>query len=239
MAVNSSIEWTHCTWNPITGCTKISPGCQNCYAECMARRLHGMGHKKYANGFKVTMHDELLLEPLKWKKPMKVFVNSMSDLFHDEVPVEFIRKIFQVMGDARSHVFQVLTKRSLRLLELSPGLDWPPNVWMGVTVENADYAERIDHLRQTGARVKFLCLEPLLGPLRGVNLSGIDWVIVGGESGPRARPISEDWVRFIRAQCLAARVPFFFKQWGGRNKKKAGRLLDGRTWDDMPCISPG
>lgn len=239
MAVNSSIEWTHRTWNPVTGCTKISPGCRNCYAELMARRLQGIGQKKYANGFKVTIHHELLSEPAKWKKPMKVFVNSMSDLFHDEVPLGFIRELFEVMGEARNHIFQILTKRSLRLRELSARLDWPSNVWMGVTVENQDYTSRIEHLRQTGARIKFLCLEPLLGPIRGMDLSNIDWVIVGGESGPRARPISEEWVRLVRAQCLAASVPFFFKQWGGRNKKKAGRLLDGRTWDDTPRLTVG
>lgn len=234
MAQQSSIEWTESTWNPVTGCTKISPGCRNCYAERMARRLKAMGQPNYANGFEVTMHDHVLEAPLKWQRPRTIFVNSMSDLFHSDVPASFIREVFGVMGQAERHRFQVLTKRSRRLAELSAALPWASNVWMGVSVESAEYRFRIDHLRRTGAQVKFLSLEPLLGPVPGLALDGIDWVIVGGESGPGARPMDASWVVDVRDQCLRAAVPFFFKQWGGVNKKKAGRLLDGRTWDAMP-----
>jgi len=236
MSTRSSIEWTESTWNPITGCTKISPGCKHCYAERMALRLQAMGQPNYANGFKLTMHEHMLELPLRWKKPQMIFVNSMSDLFHEDVPPEFIQKIFAVMRRASWHTFQVLTKRSARLVELNPEIDWPANVWMGVSVENQDYTFRIDHLRQTNARVKFLSLEPLLGPLPHLDLHGIDWVIVGGESGPQARPIQKQWVIDIRDQCLTAGVPFFFKQWGGFNRKRAGRLLEGRTWDGMPAL---
>jgi len=234
MAQHSGIEWTESTWNPLTGCTKISPGCQHCYAERMALRLQAMGQPNYANGFKLTLHERVLEKPIEWKTPQVIFVNSMSDLFHKDVPVNFIQQVFDVMRRANRHRFQLLTKRSERLLELSPQIDWPENVWMGVSVENADYVFRIDHLRQTGGRIKFLSLEPLLGPLHDLNLSGMDWVIVGGESGPKARPIAEEWVVDIRDQCRIAKVPFFFKQWGGVKRKKAGRVLQGRTWDEMP-----
>jgi protein gp37 len=234
MAGNSTIEWTGATWNPVTGCTKISSGCLNCYAERMARRLKAMGQRNYRNGFKVTCHPHLLDVPLKWKKPKMVFVNSMSDLFHKNVPDEFILDIFSTMVQARQHQFQILTKRAERLAELSPELSWSDNIWMGVTVESMEYQYRIDYLRYTGANIKFLSFEPLLEDLGGLNLDGVDWVIVGGESGPGARPMEIDWVRYIKKQCLAKNVPFFFKQWGGINKKKTGRLLDGKTWDGMP-----
>ncbi len=236
MAINSSIEWTGSTWNPVTGCTKVSPGCRHCYAERMALRLKAMGQPNYAGGFKVATHWHMLELPARWKKPQAVFVNSMGDLFHEDVPASFILAVFDVMRRASWHKFQLLTKRSDRVAELSSQLDWAGNIWMGVTVENADYEYRIDHLRSTGAEVKFLSLEPLLGPLSGLDLSGIDWVIVGGESGPGARPVRENWVTDIRDQCKRDSVPFFFKQWGGANKKKAGRLLDGRTWDEMPRL---
>lgn len=234
MAQESSIEWTESTWNPVTGCTKISTGCKYCYAERMAERLKAMGQANYVNGFDVTLQPHMLELPLRWKKPQTVFVNSMSDLFHEDVPVSYIEKVFDVMRRAHRHRFQVLTKRSERLAELDPKLTWAPNIWMGVSVETDRYTPRIDDLRQTRAHVKFLSLEPLLGPLSGLHLDGIGWVIVGGESGPKARPMNEDWVTDIRDQCHCARVPFFFKQWGGTNKKKAGRLLDGRTWDELP-----
>jgi protein gp37 len=234
MALNSSIEWTGSTWNPVTGCTKLSPGCSHCYAERMALRLKAMGQPNYANGFKVTWHNHMLEVPLSWKKPQVVFVNSMGDLFHKDVPVPFVLAVFDVMRRAHWHTFQLLTKRSTRLLELDSLLEWPPNVWMGVTVENAEYTHRIDHLRSTGASIKFLSLEPLLSPVHDLNLMDIDWVIVGGESGPGARPIERRWVIDIRDQCENTSVPFFFKQWGGAVKKKAGRLLDGRTWDEQP-----
>jgi protein gp37 len=236
MSTKTNIEWTESTWNPLTGCTKISPGCKHCYAERMAKRLQAMGQPNYVNGFELTMHEHVLEMPLRWNKPQVIFVNSMSDLFHEDVPIDFILKVFAVMKEADWHSFQVLTKRSKRLFELNHVIDWPENVWMGVSVENAEYVYRIEHLRQTGAKIKFLSLEPLIGPLPGLNLSRIDWVIVGGESGPGARPIKEEWVVDIRDQCLSANVPFFFKQWGGVRKKKNGRLLQGRTWDEMPLI---
>jgi protein gp37 len=234
MAQGSGIEWTESTWNPITGCDKVSPGCKHCYAERMAERLQAMGQPNYRNGFELTLQPQMLELPLRWKKPQTIFVNSMSDLFHKDVSLAYIQRLFGVMLRAHWHRFQVLTKRGDRLAELSPQIDWPPNVWMGVSVENADYIERIDCLRGTGARVKFLSLEPLLGPMPKLDLRGIDWVIVGGESGPGARAMDPRWVTDLRNQCQRARVPFFFKQWGGTNKKKAGRLLDGRTWDEMP-----
>ena len=234
MGTNSPIEWTDATWNPVTGCTKISPGCKHCYAERMAGRLRLMGQRNYVNGFELTLQPHMLELPLKLKTPKRIFVNSMSDLFHVDVPVSFIEDVFSVMKRAPWHQYQVLTKRSERLRELSPQLEWTPQIWMGVSVENDDYVGRIDDLRTTGARVKFLSLEPLLGPLRELNLTGIDWVIVGGESGPGARPISREWVRDIRDQCQQAGVPFFFKQWGGVRKKEAGRRLDGRTYDEFP-----
>ncbi len=234
MGQNSAIEWTGSTWNPITGCIKISPGCMHCYAERMAKRLQAMGQPNYASGFTLAMHEHSLELPLRWKKPQTIFVNSMSDLFLKGVPLSFINKVFDVMGRAHWHTFQVLTKRAGRLLELSKELPWTGNIWMGVTVENGDYVDRIDCLRQTGAYIKFLSIEPLLGPLGTVNLEGIDWVIVGGESGPGARPMDRAWVINIRDQCRSAGVPFFFKQWGGVRKKQAGRMLEGRTWDEMP-----
>lgn len=235
MAQGSSIEWTEATWNPVTGCTKISPGCKHCYAERMAERLQAMGQENYRNGFRLTLQPQMLELPLRWKKPQTVFVNSMSDLFHDDVPAAYIAQVFDVMRRASWHRFQVLTKRSERLAELARDIEWPENVWMGVSVESERYSFRIDHLRSTPAAVKFLSLEPLLGPLPTLDLSGIHWVIVGGESGPGARPMSPAWVRDIRGQCRRARVAFFFKQWGGTNKKAAGRVLDGKTWDQMPA----
>ncbi len=237
MGANSTIEWTEATWNPVTGCTKISPGCRHCYAERMAKRLRAMGQPNYAAGFKPAVHELSLDLPLTWKTPQTVFVNSMSDLFHREVPTEFILRVFNVMNRADWHQFQILTKRSGRLLRLDPQLKWADHVWMGVSVENADCTPRIDDLRQTRAAVKFLSLEPLLGPLRRLDLTSIDWVIVGGESGPGARPMDEEWVLDIRDQCGDVDVPFFFKQWGGMNKKKAGRSLEGRTWDEMPATA--
>ncbi len=237
MASNSTIEWTESTWNPLTGCTKISPGCAHCYAERMALRLQAMGQPNYVNGFQLTMHESALELPLKWKRPQTIFVNSMSDLFHEDVPVEFIARVFDVMCRANWHQYQILTKRSDRLLELSAHLPWKQHIWMGVTVESLHYISRIDHLRKTGAAVKFLSLEPLLGPLPGLILEGIDWVIVGGESGPRSRPMNPEWVTSIRDQCQRADVPFFFKQWGGSRKKKRGRDLEGRTWDEMPVLA--
>ncbi|RPI79485.1 MAG: phage Gp37/Gp68 family protein [Desulfobacteraceae bacterium] len=234
MGQNSAIEWTGSTWNPVTGCVKISPGCKHCYAERMAKRLQAMGQPNYANGFKLSLHEHALELPLKWKKPQTIFVNSMSDLFMQEVPVSFIKNVFEIMHQAHWHTFQVLTKRSERLLQLSSELSWAPNIWMGVTVENDDYTFRIDHLRKTEAHLKFLSIEPLIGPLSTLNLDKIDWVIVGGESGPGARPMSPEWVIDIRNQCKRTKTPFFFKQWGGVQKKKAGRELEGRTWDQMP-----
>ncbi|MBN2181985.1 MAG: phage Gp37/Gp68 family protein [Sedimentisphaerales bacterium] len=230
----SKIEWTESTWNPVTGCTKISSGCRNCYAERMALRLKAMGQPNYRNGFKVTCHPHTLDIPLKWKKPQMVFVNSMSDLFHKDVPDDFILDIFSTMQQARQHQYQILTKRAERLAQLSPELPWQKNIWMGVTVESADYKYRIDCLRYTSAHIKFISFEPLLSDIGELNLDEIDWVIAGGESGPGARPMRIEWVRNIREQCINRNVPFFFKQWGGINKKKTGRLLDGRTWDQMP-----
>jgi protein gp37 len=237
MALGSGIEWTESTWNPVTGCTKVSPGCKYCYAERMAERLQAMGQENYRNGFALTLQPHMLELPLRWKKPQTIFVNSMSDLFHEDVPLSYIQRVFTVMRLAHWHRFQVLTKRSERLAMLDPEIDWPSNVWMGVSVESRRYRRRIDELRRTRARIKFLSLEPLLGALGEVDLQAIDWVIVGGESGPKARVVDRAWVIDIRDQCRRARVPFFFKQWGGRNKKAAGRLLDGRTWDEMPSPS--
>lgn len=221
MATKSTIEWTQTTWNPLTGCTKISPGCKLCYAERMSKRLKAMGQKNYRNGFELTLHDHMVEAPLHWKKPQVVFVNSMSDLFQTGVPLEFIQDVFRTMATAHWHQFQVLTKRSERLVEVSPQLNWSKNIWMGVSVENEKYAFRINDLRKTGASVKFLSLEPLLGPLPDLNLEGIDWAIVGGESGPGARTMRREWVTSIRDQCQRAGVAFFFKQWGGVNKKKS------------------
>lgn len=233
----TSIEWTESSWNPVTGCTKISLGCKNCYAERFAYRLQAMRNPNYANGFRVTLHPHMLQVPLRWKHPQVIFVNSMSDLFHEDVPLGFIKKVFNVMHQAKWHIFQVLTKRSKRLARLSSKLPWPENVWMGVSVENSEYTFRIDDLRKTGATIKFLSCEPLLGPIPNLDLKGIDWVIVGGESGPGARAMSRKWVFQIRDKCLKAGVPFFFKQWGGINKKRAGRKLEGRIWDQMPSLA--
>lgn len=233
----SSIEWTEATWNPVTGCTKVSPGCKHCYAERMAKRLQGMGAASYRNGFRLTLHEHLLDLPLRWTRPQTVFVNSMSDLLHADVPTDFVLRAFDVMRRASWHRFQVLTKRGDRLDELDRVLRWPENVWMGVSVESPTYLWRIDHLRRVGARVRFLSLEPLLSALPKLDLHGIDWVIVGGESGPGARPMHESWVRDIRDQCQRAAVPFFFKQWGGVWKKRTGRVLEGRTWDEVPVAA--
>jgi protein gp37 len=232
----SKIEWTESTWNPVTGCDKISPGCKHCYAERMANRLYEIGQKKYRNAFELTLHPPVLEEPLRWRKPQTIFVNSMSDLFHKDVPFEFISSVFQIMNMASWHRFQVLTKRADRLEELSSSLPWASNIWMGVSIETSKYRYRIDHLRKTAATIKFLSLEPLLGPLQNLALEGIDWVIVGGESGPGARSMKKEWVIDIRDQCLSAEVPFFFKQWGGVNKKKAGRMLEDEKWDQMPIL---
>lgn len=236
MATQSAIEWTESTWNPVSGCTKISLGCRNCYAERMANRLKAMGQKRYKNGFKLTLHPEALNEPYHWKKPRIVFVNSMSDLFHEEIPVEFIQDVFTVMNENRQHTFQILTKRSERLCELASLFNWSENIWIGVTIENNDYVSRADDLRLVDAFVKFLSLEPLLGPLPDLALEGIDWAIVGGESGPGARLMDEQWVLDIKNKCEKYNVPFFFKQWGGVNKKKAGRRLQGKTWDNYPKV---
>jgi protein gp37 len=234
MAQKSSIEWTESTWNPLSGCTKISAGCKHCYAERMARRLQAMGQPNYVNGFALTLHEEALELPLRWKKPQTIFVNSMSDMFHVKVPRQFILRAFDVMRRAYWHRFQVLTKRAGRLAILSEQLPWAANIWMGVSVESEPHVHRIESLCETNAAVKFLSLEPLIGPLDHLRLNGIDWVIVGGESGPGARPMNPEWVLSIRDQCVRADVPFFFKQWGGVRKKQFGRTLEGRTWDQMP-----
>ncbi|MFT3846440.1 MAG: phage Gp37/Gp68 family protein [Lacibacter sp.] len=231
----SSIEWTEMTWNPTTGCNKISAGCKHCYAEVMAKRLQAMGIDKYKDGFELRMHESALNVPYSWKSQKVVFVNSMSDLFHKDVPLEFIKNVFAVMNDT-PHIYQVLTKRSDILLKYHKELKWTPNIWMGVSVENDKVKNRIDDLRKTNAHTKFLSCEPLIGPLHKLNLKKINWVIVGGESGRSPRPMHEDWVLDIQQQCENAGVSFFFKQWGGTNKKKTGRLLNGRTYDEMPSI---
>jgi protein gp37 len=236
MGDKSAIEWTDATWNPVTGCTKVSPGCKHCYAERLARRLQAMGNARYRNGFAVTLHPSQIDLPLRWRGPRRIFVNSMSDLFHEAVPEQFIVNVFDVMARASWHVFQVLTKRAERLAALAPRLPWPDNVWQGVSVENARYTSRIAPLQTVPARVRFLSVEPLLGPIPALPLEGIHWVIVGGESGPRHRPLDPAWVHEIRDQCLRARVPFFFKQWGGPTAKSGGRVLDGRTWDGQPVL---
>ncbi len=232
----SSIEWTEMTWNPTTGCDKISAGCKYCYAEVMTRRLHAMGIEKYKDGFKLRLHEDALQIPYEWKKPKVVFVNSMSDLFHKDVPLSFIQKVFDVMNMTPMHTYQVLTKRAERLYEIHDKLNWTTNIWMGVSVENDKVKDRIDFLRETNAKVKFLSLEPLIGPLTHLNLENIHWAIVGGESGRKARPMKESWVWDIRQQCADQGVAFFFKQWGGVNKKKTGRELGGRTYDEMPML---
>jgi protein gp37 len=234
----TTIEWTEATWNPVTGCTKFSSGCQNCYAERMARRLKAMGQPKYRNGFKVTVHPRALQVPMAWHKPRMVFVNSMSDLFHEEVPDYFILQVFEVMREACWHTFQVLTKRPHRLEELNGSIRWPGNVWMGVTVEEGAYADRLELLKASDAVVKFVSFEPLLSSINDPDLDGIDWAIVGGESGPGARGIELRWVLDIRDACVRKSVPFFFKQWGGVQKIKAGRLLEGREWNELPGLQP-
>jgi protein gp37 len=233
---STKIEWTNQTWNPTTGCTKLSSGCVNCYAEKLSNRLKAMRVDKYKNGFDLTLHRDIVKLPLKWKTPSLIFVNSMSDLFHEDIPDAFIFEIFHVMSEASWHTFQILTKRSSRLLSLSSSIIWPSNVWMGVTIEESAYKYRIDELRETDAKIKFLSVEPLLGPIPEINLQRIDWVIVGGESGPKARPIKEEWVKDIRDQCLANRTLFFFKQWGGFQKKKNGRVLEGKIWNEKPAM---
>ncbi len=237
MASKSSIEWTEMTWNPVTGCTKISQGCKHCYAARMANRLHAMGSLRYQKGFGLTVHEDLVDLPRKWKQPRTVFVNSMSDLFHEDVPDTFIERVFATMADCPQHTFQVLTKRSERLASLGKRLSWTPNIWMGVSVENDAALPRVDHLRNVPAHVRFLSCEPLLGSLDGLYLDGLHWVIVGGESGPGARPMPAQWVETIRTKCETSSVPFFFKQWGGVRKKTAGRILNGRTFDDMPTAT--
>lgn len=233
----SSIEWTEQTWNPTTGCNKISQGCKYCYADIMTKRLKGMGQEKYKNGFQLTLHPQTLDDPKRWK-PSIIFVNSMSDLFHEDVPLHYIQSVFKTMNECPQHQFQVLTKRAERLEQLSPLLNWTENIWAGVSVENQETMFRIGHLQKTGAFIKFLSCEPLLQNLPNLNLNSIDWVIVGGESGFKARIIKEEWVIDIKNQCQAANVPFFFKQWGGKNKKAAGRLLQGKTYDNMPKFTP-
>ena len=234
MANGSRIEWTEATWNPVTGCTKISPGCKNCYAERMAKRLQAMGVRQYRNAFSLAIHDDVLALPLRWKAPRRIFVNSMSDLFQEAIPLKFIQRVFTVMQEAPQHQFQVLTKRPELALDYADRLPWPENVWMGTSVETAQYVHRIRTLQRIPAHIRFLSVEPLLGPIPRLPISKIDWVIVGGESGPGARPIKEEWVTQIRDRCRTYGVPFFFKQWGGVNKKRAGRELQGRTWDEMP-----
>ena len=234
MSTRSAIEWTEVTWNPVTGCTKVSPGCKFCYAERLSRRLQAMGVEKYRDGFSVAVHESTLEDPLKWRRPRLVFVNSMSDLFHKAVPSTFIEAVFQVMNRASRHTFQVLTKRPGRVAQLDRRLHWTPNIWLGTSIESDQWLQRLAPLKETSAQTKFLSLEPLLGPLPGLSLENIDWVIVGGESGPGARPMEAEWVRDIRDNCVSSHVPFFFKQWGGVFKKRTGRTLDGRTWDQMP-----
>ena len=237
MAQGSRIEWTDATWNPVTGCTKISAGCKHCYAERMALRLRAMGTHQYRNGFDLTLQPEMLEVPLRWRRPRRVFVNSMSDLFHKDVPLDYIQRVFEVMERCPQHSFQVLTKRPELAAAHAAHLPWPRNVWLGTSLENALVLHRVAALASIPAAVRFLSIEPLLGPLPRIPLSGIDWVIVGGESGPGAREMKPEWVRQVREQCVAHAVPFFFKQWGGVNKKKTGRTLDGRTWDEMPTLS--
>lgn len=243
MRDRTSIEWTEATWNPTTGCDRTSPGCDHCYAQALAKRLKAMGSPRYqidgddrtsGPGFRLTLHADLLDQPRRWRQPRTIFVNSMSDLFHSDVPLSFIRDVFDTISETPQHQYQILTKRSKRLASIADDLNWPTNLWMGVSVESERYRFRVDHLRQVPAAVRFLSCEPLLGPITGLDLTDIDWVIAGGESGPRARPMLLPWVSDLRDQCQAASVPFFFKQWGGRTPKAGGRELEGRTWDDMP-----
>lgn len=235
MADKSAIEWTHATWNPVTGCSKVSPGCAHCYAETFAERWRGIAGHPYEQGFDLRLWPQRLEQPLRWKRPRTIFVNSMSDLFHEDIPEAFIEDVFSVMAEADWHVFQILTKRHDRLAELAERLPWSPNVWMGVSIENRRFVHRAEHLRAVPAAVRFISAEPLLGPLEGLDLSGIQWLIAGGESGSKHRPVRAEWVRQLRDRCLAEDVAFFFKQWGGVRSKSGGRLLDGRTWDEMPA----
>lgn len=237
MATHSNIEWTEMTWNPVTGCSKLSAGCKNCYAEKMAKRLKAMGAARYRNGFNITLHPDLIDLPKTWKKPRVVFVNSMSDLFHRGVPTDFIQEVFRTISDCPQHTFQILTKRSDRLREVASDLNWPRNLWMGVSVEDARVIDRIRDLQEVPAQTRFLSCEPLIGPLESLPLAGIHWVIVGGESGPGARPMKREWVDSVHAQCIRSQVPFFFKQWGGVRKDKTGRELHGRTYDEMPFFA--
>lgn len=234
MAQTSKIEWTESTWNPVTGCTKVSPGCKFCYADRMARRLQAMRQKRYRHGFELTLQEDLVDLPLKWKKPRVIFVNSMSDLFHKAVPDNFIYRCFETMATASQHTFQVLTKRPERVAKMAAHLPWPSNIWMGTSIENCDYSYRARELAKVPASVRFLSVEPLLAPIYRLPVANCEWVIVGGESGPGARPMKRDWVVSIRDRCIKYGVPFFFKQWGGPQKSRTGRLLDGRTWDEMP-----
>ncbi len=238
MANGSKIEWTEATWNPVTGCTKVSPGCKNCYAERMSKRLQAMGLPQYRNAFELALHEEVLGLPLRWKKPRTIFVNSMSDLFQDAIPLKFIQRVYTVMQEAPQHQFQVLTKRPELALEYADRLPWPDNVWLGTSVENAQYVHRVRTLQRIPAKIRFLSVEPLLGPIPRLPLSRIHWVIVGGESGPGARPMREEWVTQIRDRCRRYDVPFFFKQWGGVNKKRTGRAINGRTYDEYPELDP-
>lgn len=237
MADRSTIEWTEATWNPVTGCSKVSPGCAHCYAERFAERWRGTPGHPYEQGFDLRLWPQRLELPLHWRRPRLIFTNSMSDLFHEDVPLDFVEQVFAVMAKAHWHTFQVLTKRHERLAELAPLLPWPPNVWMGVSIENKRWVRRADYLRQVPAAVRFISAEPLLGPLVGLELDGIDWVIAGGESGPGHRPVREDWLVDVRDRCLVAGVPYFFKQWGGPRPKSGGRLLEGKEWSQMPELA--
>jgi protein gp37 len=237
VADGSAIEWTEATWNPVTGCDKVSPGCAHCYAETFAERWRGIPGHPYEQGFDLRLWPNRLEQPLRWRRPRTIFVNSMSDLFHERIPEEFVREVFEVMLRADWHVFQILTKRHERLAELADALPWPPNVWMGVSIENRRFVHRADYVRQVPAAVRFISAEPLLGPLEGLDLTGIDWLIAGGESGPRHRPVRPEWVRALRDRCLDERIAFFFKQWGGVRSKSGGRVLDGRTWDQTPSVA--
>ncbi len=235
--INSPIEWTEATWNPTTGCTKVSEGCRHCYAETMAKRLQAMGQPRYGNGFKLAVHDDLIALPLHWRSPKRIFVNSMSDIFHKDVPEEFIQRIFETMNVASQHTFQVLTKRPERVAAIAHKLTWTENIWMGTSVEDMRVAHRVDDLRQVPTMVRFLSCEPLLGSLIGLDLARIHWVIAGGESGSGARPMKPEWPRELRDKCAEQGIPYFFKQWGGVQKHRTGRVLDGQTWDEMPFVS--
>lgn len=237
MADRSAIEWTEATWNPVTGCSQVSPGCAHCYAKTFAERWRGVPGHPYEQGFDLRIWPERLEQPLRWRRPRMIFVNSMSDLFHERIDESYIRDVFAVMAEAHWHTFQVLTKRHERLVDLAPSLSWPDNVWMGVSIENRRFVHRADYLRRVEAAVRFISAEPLLGPLEGLELSGIDWLIAGGESGPGHRPVRLEWVRELRDRCESEKIAFFFKQWGGRHPKTGGRELDGRSWNQMPETS--